>query len=78
MLPIGFYRPDLAETNPGVSLTVLNAILMADANGVAYRPHPSISPLSSADALPDPPRGAASVVTRSGAYQVYVGTASKI
>jgi hypothetical protein len=78
MLPIGFYRPDLAETNPGVSLTVLNAILMADANGVAYRPHPSIAPLSSADALPDPPRGAASVVTRSGAYQVYVGTASKI
>lgn len=78
MLAVGFYRPDLAETNPGVSLTVLNAILMSDANGVAYRPHPSITILSTATALPGAPRGAASVVTRSGAYQVYAATADKL
>lgn len=78
MLTVGYYRPDLAETNPGVSLTVLNAIIQKDANGVAYGPHPSIGTLSTAEALPDAQRGTISVVTRAGQYQAFVGTSSKL
>jgi len=78
MIPIGFYRPDLAESNPGVSLTVLNAILQSDAVGVAYGPHPSIGVLSTAQALPSAPRGAISVVTRAGLYLAFIGTADKL
>jgi hypothetical protein len=78
MLSVGYYRPDLAETNPGVSLTVRNAIIQADAQGVAYGPHPSLTALATSDALPDNPRGTISVVTRAGQYQSFVGTASKL
>lgn len=78
MTPIGFYRPDLANTNPGVSGTVLNAILSKDALGVAYGPHPSHQALATADALPDEPRGYISIVTRAGNYRVYVGTETKL
>jgi len=78
MIPIGLYRPDLAETNAGVSLTILNAILQSDGNGVAYGPHPGFAPLDTADALPDVQRGTVSVVTRSGQYQNYVGTVDKL
>jgi hypothetical protein len=78
MIPIGFYRPDLAETNNGVSLAVLNAILMRDELGAAYGPHPSIGTLSTAVALPSAPKGITSVVTRAGGYQAYAGTADKL
>lgn len=78
MLSIGFYRPDLAETNPGVSLTVLNAIIQKDAEGVAYAPHPNLTPLATSTALPEAPRGAISVVTRAGQYQSFVGTSDKL
>jgi hypothetical protein len=78
MLPIGFYRPDLAETNPGVSLTVLNAIMRSDANGVSYAPQPNLGALATADALAEAPRGTVSVVTRAGQYQNFVGTGDKL
>lgn len=78
MLPIGFYRPDLAESNSGLSLTIRNAILFRDEAGVAYGPHPSLEVLSSATALPGPPRGALSVVARDGSYQNYAGTEDKL
>jgi hypothetical protein len=78
MLAIGAYRPDMAETNNGVSLAILNAILMRDELGVAYAPHPSIGTLSTAVALPSAPKGITSVVTRAGGYQAYAGTADKL
>lgn len=78
MIPTGLYRPDLAATNPGVSGLHLNVLMTKDALGVAYNPHPSLAALATAVALPSAPRGYATVVTRSGNYQVYVGTASAL
>lgn len=78
MIPVGYYRPDLAGTNPGVSGAVLNVLLTKDALGVSYRPHKSLAPLATAEALPSAPRGHTSVVTRAGNYQVFVGTASAL
>jgi hypothetical protein len=78
MIAVGFYRPDLAATNSGVSGAVLNAIIRRDGLGVAYGPHPSLAPLATSDALPAAPKGFGSVVTRNGNYQVYFGTATKL
>jgi hypothetical protein len=79
MVPIGFYRPDAPPTMRGVSGAVLNAILTKDIEtGVAYGPQRGIGILDTADALPAAPRGAASAVTRSGAYRAFVGTATKL
>lgn len=78
MLPVGLYRPDMAETNPGVSLTVLNAILRSDSVGVSYAPQPDIGVLATSDALAEAPRGTISVVTRAGQYQNFVGTGDKL
>jgi hypothetical protein len=78
MIPVGYFRPDLAPTNQGVAGGVLNAILTRDGLGVAYGPHPSIGVLDTAEALPEAPRGVRSVVTRSGAYQVYAGTSDTL
>ena len=78
MLPSGFYRPDLAESNFGLWLKIRNAGLFRDEVGVAYGPHPGLEVLSSAVALPSAPRGAISVVTRDGIYQNYAGTADKL
>lgn len=68
----------MAETNSGVSLEILNAILFRDELGVAYGPHPDIGALSTAVALPSTPKGITSVVTRAGGYQAYAGTADKL
>ena len=78
MIGVGYYRPDLAATNGGVSSNVLNALLIRDELGVAYAPHPSLQPLATATALPSAPRGICSVVTRAGQYQVFFGTADKL
>lgn len=78
MLAIGPYRPDIAETSPGVSRYALNATLKADAEGVSYGPRKSLQVASSATALPAAPRGAIAVVTRSGAFKGFFGTATTI
>lgn len=79
MIGIGFYRPDLPQTNRGVSGAVLNAMLMKDTEaGVSYGPQRGIGVLDTADALPTAPRGAATAVNRSGFNRVYAGTADKL
>lgn len=76
MIPAAFYRPDLAETNPGVSARVVNVNPRHDSQGISYHPRKGLAPLSTA--LPGPPRGAIAGVTRSGLFMGYVGTASAL
>lgn len=78
MLPIGLPRPDIADTNPGIAKRTINVILSKDANGVSARPMKSLQAFSTADALPDDPRGGASVVTRAGGYLAFVATQTDI
>lgn len=78
MLPIGLPRPDIADTNPGIAKRTINVILSKDANGVSARPMKSLAAFGTAVALPDAPRGGASVVTRSGGYLAFVATGSNI
>lgn len=78
MLAFGPYRPDVAETNPGVSRYALNASMRADAQGVSYHPRKSLQIVTSADALPAEPKGAIAVVAQSGAFKGYFGTATKL
>jgi len=74
MLSYGPYRPDVAETNPGVSRHALNASYLRDAQGVAYGPRKSLQVTTSAEALPDEPRGAIAVVATNGDFKGYFGT----
>jgi hypothetical protein len=79
VIPVGFYRPDMANTNPGVSGAVLNAILQRDALGVAYGPQAGPAVISaSATALPAAPRGGFSFVASDGSYKVIVGTETNL
>lgn len=78
MIPIGFWRPDMAEGNSGASLAILNAILFRDEIGVAYGPHPSLSITSMAEALDAAPRGGLTAVNRDGAYINFAGTETKL
>jgi hypothetical protein len=72
MIPAAFYRPDMAETNAGVSAKVVNVNPRRDGNGISYHPHNSLRPIG--EALSVPPRGAYSTVTRSGLFHGFIGT----
>lgn len=74
MLPIGPYRPDLAETNAGVSRRVVNVNPRRDGSGVSYHPRRSFQIPATAEALPSEPRGGFAVVSRSGQFKGYFGT----
>lgn len=78
MLAFGPYRPDVAETNPGVSRHVLNVTMRRDAQGVSYHPRKSLQVTTSATALPDAPRGAFAAVTQAGAFKGFFGTEEKL
>lgn len=78
MLAIGPYRPDVADTNPGISRYALNLTMRADAQGVSYHPRKSLQVATSSTALPAAPRGAIAVVAQSGAFKGYFGTAGTL
>ena len=78
MIPFGPYRPDVSDTNPGVSRHALNASLRTDAQGVSYHPRKSLQVTTSATALPGAPRGGFAAVAQSGAFKGYFGTADKL
>lgn len=78
MLAFGPFRPDVAETNPGVSRYARNANLRNDAQGVSYHPRRSLQVVPSSEALPDAPRGAIAVVAKSGAFKGYFGTEAEL
>lgn len=73
-------RPDLAETNPGVTRTAINVNPRVDLEGVvSYHPRASLAVAApSATALPAAPRGGLSVVTRAGLFKGYFGTAAQL
>lgn len=76
--PWGFFRPDAAETNAGVSANILNAIIRKDELGVSYGPDHGISVPASAVAISAPPKGGISVVDRAGIYFAFIGTDTTI
>lgn len=78
MLPFGPYRPDVAETNPGVSRNVRNVNPRRDSTGVSYHPRKGLQVATSSAALPSAPRGALAVVERSGEFSGYFGTATNL
>lgn len=78
MLALGAFRPDMADTNPGVLADLLNASIKQDAAGLAYGPVASLVVLSTATALPSAPKGALTCVTAAGVYVNFVMTASAI
>lgn len=78
MLPFGPYRPDVAETNPGVSRYAVNVSMRKDAQGVSYHPRKSLQVATSATALPAEPKGGIAVITQSGSFKGYFGTATTL
>lgn len=78
MLSYGPYRPDVAETNPGVSRHIWNVNPRKDSTGVSYHPRRGLQVTTGAMALPAEPRGALAVVQRSGVFKGYFGTVSKL
>lgn len=78
MLPFGAYRPDVAETNPGISRNVWNVNPRRDSQGVSYHPRRKLSVADGSAALPGAPRGALAMVTRDGSYNCYFGTETSL
>lgn len=74
MIPIGSYRPDLAESNASVARRACNVLLTRDEAGLAHKPMPGLAIAASATALPGVPEGAVSIVNSTGAYSAVVGT----
>ncbi len=78
MLSFGPYRPDMAETNPGVSRRVLNVHPRRDGSGISYHPRASLAVPATAQALPGQSRGSLAVVTQDGAFKGFFGTSNKL
>lgn len=78
MQPVGSWRPDLAESNPGLATIATNVIVQQDANGLAHGPHPSLAVSGSATALPAAPRGGGSTINSTGSFLTFVGTSTNI
>lgn len=78
MISFGPYRPDMADTNPGVSARVINVNPRRDAAGVAYGPRRAFKRPGSGSALPGAPRGGLAVVNRQGEFKGVFGTVNKL
>lgn len=74
MIPIGSWRPDIAESNGSVARRACNVLLSKDENGLAHSPMPGLAIAAAAEPLPGLPKGAISVVDSVGNYTVVVGT----
>lgn len=78
ILPFGPLRPDIAETDPGVSRIMRNVVLRKDSTGLSIQPMPGLVALSTSAVIPDTIKGAQSGVTRAGVYQGFLGTTTNI
>lgn len=78
MIPPGIYRPDAAEGDPAAAANIRNVLMAKGADGIFYRPHPSLGIPAVADALAAAPRGGLKVVTSSGTNKTLMGTAASI
>lgn len=76
MIPLGSYRPDIAESNAAVARRACNVLLSRDEAGLSHRPMPGLAVAASAQALPANPKGGESIVNSLGAYSAVVGTAT--
>src|SRR5688572_2701163 len=78
MLALGPFRPDVADTNPGVLANLVNGALKPDSAGVAYGPLSGLVVADTAVALPSAPKGHLTCVTASGVYRNFVATSTNI